>query len=175
MARGTIPAPACTMLIMSQVEADVTWYHIDIVALLSHQTCYLKVNTLSVGSMKPEPRVGMLVGMKRPAKSRHRVPGACPNFVFTRPAGYRNWPEFGPRMPDAVTAFDAVGRRGASAGAERKLKQRAGARHQVDLAVTLQSPSEKAASTASGGGGAGNPPGLAQAKNLLVHFQRLWA
>lgn len=64
---------------------------------------------------------------------------------------------------------------GASAGAERKLKQRAGARHQVDLAVTLQSPSEKAASTASGGGGAGNPPGLAQAKNLLVHFQRLWA
>ena len=77
-------------------------------------------------------------------------------------------------MPDAVTAFDAVGRRGASAGAERKLKQRAGARHQVDLAVTLQSPSEKAASTASGGGGAGNPPGLAQAKNLLVHFQRLW-
>lgn len=90
-------------------------------------------------------------------------------------AGYRNWPEFGPRMPDAVTAFDAVGRRGASAGAERKLKQRAGARHQVDLAVTLQSPSEKAASTASGGGGAGNPPGLAQAKNLLVHFQRLWA
>ena len=60
-------------------------------------------------------------------------------------------------------------------GAERKLKQRAGARHQVDLAVTLQSPSEKAASTASGGGGAGNPPGLAQAKNLLVHFQRLWA
>jgi hypothetical protein len=90
-------------------------------------------------------------------------------------AGYRNWPEFGPRMPDAVTAFDAVGRRGASAGAERKLKQRAGARHQVDLAVTLRSPSEKAASTASGGGGAGNPPGLAQAKNLLVHFQRLWA
>jgi hypothetical protein len=90
-------------------------------------------------------------------------------------AGYRDWPEFGPRMPDAVTAFDAVGRRGASAGAERKLKQRAGARHQVDLAVTLQSPSEKAASTASGGGGAGNPPGLAQAKNLLVHFQRLWA
>ena len=90
-------------------------------------------------------------------------------------AGYRNWPEFGPRMPDAVTAFDAVGRRGASAGAERKLTQRAGARHQVDLAVTLQSPSEKVASTASGGGGAGNPPGLAQAKNLLVHFQRLWA
>ena len=42
---------------------------------------------------------------------------------------------------------------GASAGAERKLKQRAGARHQVDLAVTLQSPSEMAASTASGGGG----------------------
>jgi hypothetical protein len=42
---------------------------------------------------------------------------------------------------------------GASAGAERKLKQRAGARHQVDLAVTLQSPSELAASTASGGGG----------------------
>ena len=36
-------------------------------------------------------------------------------------------------------------------------------------------PSEKAASTASDGGGAGNPPGLAQAKNLLVHFQRLWA
>ena len=42
-------------------------------------------------------------------------------------------------MPDAVTAFDAVGRLGASAGAERKLKQRAGARRQVDLAVTLQS------------------------------------
>jgi hypothetical protein len=38
---------------------------------------------------------------------------------------------------------------------------------------TALAPSEKAASTASGGGGAGNPPGLAQAKNLLVHFQRL--
>ena len=61
-------------------------------------------------------------------------------------------------------------RRRAKAQAARKLKQRAGARHQVDLAVTLQSPSEKAASTASGGGGAGNPPGLAQAKEFAGTF-----
>ena len=88
-------------------------------------------------------------------------------------AGYRNWPEFGPRMPDAATAFDAVGRR------ERRRRAKAQAARWRKASsrsrTTLQSPSEKAASTASGGGGAGNPPGLAQAKNLLVHFQRLWA
>src|SRR5260370_9305305 len=55
-------------------------------------------------------------------------------------AGYRNWPEFGPRMPHAVTAFDAVGQRGASPGAERKPNQRAGPRHQRALTAPLTSP-----------------------------------
>jgi hypothetical protein len=101
-------------------------------------------------------------------------------FHLVAPAPFARLPDDDERrLAHVAQSHRAAARRGRSVPSQIRAKyagyRRRRAKAQVDLAVTLQSPSEKAASTASGGGGAGNPPGLAQTKNLLVHFQRLWA